>query len=355
MSGQSLRWSFLVATYKRPDVLRICLKLAAGQTRPPSEIVVVDASDGWEASRDACVADLATARFEGRLQYVAAERRSLTAQRNQGLKLVRGDVVFLFDDDSLMFPDCAAEILRVYEAFPEAAGVRASEVTTPPVSLDGAGAVKPSGYTGWAGGLRDLPAARWALRNVLMQDAALHFIPYRGWKDHAVSAGRDTVGLQASPERLFPGFTMTFRRRAMEGLEFDSALSFYAAGEDLDFTYRVGEVGPLFVAESARVYHHQAASGRLPRGTVITLGLLNMAYFLRKHSGPRLDANRRAYFARLARRSVAELLKDSLSRRWTLPQFRGVIKAAKLAPAVFALDDATAEERYRTLQQSLIE
>ncbi len=36
-------------------------------------------------------------------------------QRNQAMELVRADIVFLIDDDSFMYDDCAAEILAVYE------------------------------------------------------------------------------------------------------------------------------------------------------------------------------------------------------------------------------------------------
>ena len=37
------RYSLLIATYDRPDALRMCLRLAATQTVPPSQIVVVGA------------------------------------------------------------------------------------------------------------------------------------------------------------------------------------------------------------------------------------------------------------------------------------------------------------------------
>jgi hypothetical protein len=42
--------------------------------------------------------------------------------------------VFLFDDDSLMYPDCAAEIMRVYDADTgrSVVGVNATNVAVPP-------------------------------------------------------------------------------------------------------------------------------------------------------------------------------------------------------------------------------
>src|SRR5262249_35850014 len=65
---------------------------------------------------------------------VQAQRRSGTVQRNQGIRLARADVVFLIDDDSLMYPNCAEEVMRLYDADTGeiVAGVMASEEPTPP-------------------------------------------------------------------------------------------------------------------------------------------------------------------------------------------------------------------------------
>ena len=69
-----------------------------------------------------------------RWHYVKAERRSSTSQRNQGVRAASTDVVFLCDDDSLMYPDCAAEIMRVYDADSgrSVVGVNATNVAVPP-------------------------------------------------------------------------------------------------------------------------------------------------------------------------------------------------------------------------------
>jgi len=43
--NQPLSWAVVIATYQREKILPQCLKLAIGQTRQPSEVIVVDASD----------------------------------------------------------------------------------------------------------------------------------------------------------------------------------------------------------------------------------------------------------------------------------------------------------------------
>jgi len=355
MSSGAPGYSLLIATYNRPDVLRLCLSLASAQTVPPLQMVVVDASDGWEASRDACLETVRAAGYRGEFVYQKAVERSLTTQRNQALRVATSDILFLFDDDSLMYPECAERILEVYATFPGAAGVRASAARSPPIALDGAGATKLTGLQpgSKAERLLNLPGARWLFEKVAMQNVEQHFIPYEGWSEWAIPPSElERVG--AAPERLFQGFLMTFRRSAIEGLVFEEAFTAYAAGEDLDFTYRAGKRGPLLAAKGALVYHHQAARGRLARDVVITLGLLNQAYCLRKHSGPNLAVNVRRFRVLMVRRFFAEAVKDLLSRRWTLPQVRGMLRAARGAPGVFAADPAEAESLHQARQRALI-
>jgi cellulose synthase/poly-beta-1,6-N-acetylglucosamine synthase-like glycosyltransferase len=115
-------------------VLSRCFALGAAQTRPPLEIIVVDASPGWENTRERVLREIASLWPGIRWHYVEAERRSSASQRNQGVRAASADVVFLLDDDSLMYPDCAAEIMRVYDADSgrSVVGVNATNVAVPP-------------------------------------------------------------------------------------------------------------------------------------------------------------------------------------------------------------------------------
>ena len=112
----SLSWSIVVATYRREKILPMALNFAVRQTRPPNEIVVVDASENWEATRDLILSTIAVEHPEIRWVYAEAEYRSSTLQRNQGVLLATSEVLFLIDDDSMMYPDCAERIMEVYEA-----------------------------------------------------------------------------------------------------------------------------------------------------------------------------------------------------------------------------------------------
>ena len=133
-TAAALTWALVIATYNRPRLLREALRLALDQTRPPAEIVVVDASKDLEASRNAILSTLRPHELGVRYQHVAAEVTSTALQRNQGLQLCSANIVFLFDDDSPMHADCAESILSVYEADSDrqVAGVQAAVVKESP-------------------------------------------------------------------------------------------------------------------------------------------------------------------------------------------------------------------------------
>jgi hypothetical protein len=109
-----------------------------------------------------------------RWHYVEADRRSSASQRNQGVRAASTDVVFLFDDDSLMYADCAAEIMRVYDADSgrSVVGVNATNVGVPPDASPGSAASVPTEFkTAKNYG----HAARWVRRHLRADDI---FIPY---------------------------------------------------------------------------------------------------------------------------------------------------------------------------------
>src|SRR6516162_7553837 len=163
MPANPLTWALVVATYMREDVLPRCLRLGAAQTRPPLEIIVVDSSPGWKITRERVLREIAPLWPGIRWHYVEAERRSSASQRNQGVRAASADVVFLFDDDSLMYPNCAAEIMRVYDADigRSVVGVNATNVAVPPDASPGSQA---SARTEFKTAKNYGPVARWVRR-----------------------------------------------------------------------------------------------------------------------------------------------------------------------------------------------
>lgn len=108
----TLSYDVIIATRNRPEALLLSLPLLLDQTRKPASIVVVDSSDDPEQNRKTVEDIAAKAPFP--VKYIHSGP-GLTYQRNIGLGHVSSDVILFPDDDSLLFPDSAEELMKVYE------------------------------------------------------------------------------------------------------------------------------------------------------------------------------------------------------------------------------------------------
>lgn len=358
MSG----WSLCIATLNRRDALLATLGYALAQSRPPAQIVVVDASEDWQQTRalaEALVAERGGA-LPVRLDYGTSAVRSSATQRNTGIGRCTEDVVFLLDDDSFLYPDCAERIMAVYEADTgrQVAGVAARLVPGLPPAAGSAPLPqkKRSGRTGGGGGLRGrvigTRLGRWFNRRILFQNMNELFIRYDGLRQGPVPA--TLAGQTVVPVSFMPGSAMTVRREVAEREPFDTALRFYAAFEDLDATYRYARHGLLLQAPEAKLHHFEAAGGRMKRKKVIVFQLFNMLVFLKRHAADP-EAWLPEYRSMLRRRLLGEFLKDLLSGRLGFPQAAGVVTVMRRWRQVWAQDRAALDDWYPGFQKAIID
>jgi len=347
MAGPALTWSLVIATYNRGTALRRCVGSALGQTRPPREVIVVDASTNWEENEAFALQPVRASHPEIRWEYEPARVRSLTIQRNQGLEKATTNVLFLIDDDSYMYPDCAAEILSIYEADPgcAVAGVGATLLDRPP--SDDESPVDESQTRATARGR--------SLRRLLVRpfDVEALLLPYdECYPDRPIPPAVQSLG--AIRCRYLHGMRMTYRREFIQKERFDDFLQRYAAGEDLDTSYRVSRHGALVAAPRARIYHAQDPAARLTRYTRNTLGLLNLAvlYRLKGHDpGAMLET----YGRRVRGRLSAEVLRDLARGRLRLPCTRAAWNALVLLDRIRDMDATSLRAWYLEYQRELVE
>ena len=343
-NGRRLSWALVIPTYNREEVLLRCLRLATKQTRPPTEIVVIDASTDWSKCKERVERELVPLHGDITWKYRQARARSSAIQRNQGIAEATTDVVFLIDDDSLMYPDCAEKIMEVYEVDVDEAiiGVGATHVPAAPDSDDGAdsefGTTKSYGL-----------AAKF-VRKVLRADDI--FVPYdREWRHRPIP---DPV--QRLPiERwwLAAGWGMTFRRSVCLREPFEEVLLYYAAGEDADMSYRATRHGAYVCRLDAALCHIGARGGRLPSTTLSTLQALNTLVVHRIHTTD-VGRSRRLERGLMARRALIALVKDMQNRRFELPSARGWLRGYRMVDEVFDRDAAQLRAWYPDFQRTLL-
>jgi GT2 family glycosyltransferase len=101
--------SVAVITYERPEFVARCLDRLLAQTRPPSEIVVIDSSPGRRTEQ----------LIGGRYPTVAYLRSdagagAMATARNLGYRSTRGEVLAFIDDDAFAEPEWLERLLPPY-------------------------------------------------------------------------------------------------------------------------------------------------------------------------------------------------------------------------------------------------
>jgi len=110
MSAQTPSVSVIVVTYRRAGQLATCLEHLGRQTRPPEEILVVDASPDNETS------EMLATRFPEVVSLRnPAGLGTMATSRAIGLDHARGEIIAYVDDDAYADPDWLAELVLPYE------------------------------------------------------------------------------------------------------------------------------------------------------------------------------------------------------------------------------------------------
>lgn len=97
----------VIPAFNESESIERCLKAAICQTHPFDEIIVVDNN-----STDDTV-EIAE-QFDG-VKVITEDRQGVTYSRDTGFDAVESDIIGRIDADSLLDPDWAEEVLRIFE------------------------------------------------------------------------------------------------------------------------------------------------------------------------------------------------------------------------------------------------
>jgi glycosyltransferase involved in cell wall biosynthesis len=103
----------VIATCNRAHYLGEALDSVLGQTVPPAQVIVVN--DGSTDSTDAVLE-----RYGERIEVINQENGGKSRALNRAMPKVRGEYLWIFDDDDIALPQNLERHLAVLEAHPEA-------------------------------------------------------------------------------------------------------------------------------------------------------------------------------------------------------------------------------------------
>ena len=110
-----MKFSIVIPTYNRADIIAKSLDSIYSQTYQDWEIIVVD-----NASTDNTAGVIAKYLSKGKLRYIVNDKNyERSYSRNKGMRLAKGDFVSLLDSDDVLYPDCLQKAADFSTANPE--------------------------------------------------------------------------------------------------------------------------------------------------------------------------------------------------------------------------------------------
>lgn len=209
-----MKFSVLICTYNRPDLLAQCLEaLICRTTEKPDEIVVVNGGD----ERSDHVVETAkgkalSVKGAGQgidIKLIKTVNKNLAASRNVGLPHCTGDIVAMTDDDAEVFPNWVTQLKRLHAEHPEAGVIGGAVV----------------------GANSDSFISRLADQVTFSSPAEARYV------------------------RTLPGVNVSYKRAVVDGVGPQDETLF--RGEDVDYNWRVKRLGyEVYYDPSVRVLHH---------------------------------------------------------------------------------------------------
>ena len=209
-----MKFSVLICTYNRPDLLAQCLEaLISRTTEKPDEIVVVNGGDERSdevvetAKGKALSAKKAGQGIE--IKLIKTVNKNLAASRNVGLPHCTGDIVAMTDDDAEVFPDWVTHLKRLHAEHPEAGVIGGAVV----------------------GANSDSFISRLADQVTFSSPAEARYV------------------------RTLPGVNVSYKRAVVDGVGAQDETLF--RGEDVDYNWRAKLLGyEVYYDPSVCVLHH---------------------------------------------------------------------------------------------------
>ena len=203
------RFSVLICTYNRPELLAQCLEaLVCHTTEKPDQIVIVN---GGDERADEVVKSVTRKRAAVGIEItlVRTINQNLATSRNVGLPYCTGDIVAMTDDDAEVFPDWVTQLKRLHAAHKEA-GVIGGRVV---------------------GASADSLISRLADVVTFSSPAAAGYV------------------------RTLPGVNVSYKRKVVDAIGPQDEKLF--RGEDVDYNWRAKLLGyQVYYDPSVRVLHH---------------------------------------------------------------------------------------------------
>ena len=225
--------SVIVCTKDRPDDLSRCLHSIRGQSIRPDELIIVDASNGNETER---LFQNWSGESSIELRYIRSKPH-LTYQRNLGVDSSRGELIFFFDDDTILDDRYLENISGLFLRY----------------DIGGASGVCEDVFK-----LTLIKRYFSKLFMLTRFDGVLNRVQPSGFPTWAPNI------LSTTTVECLQGGCPSYRREVFSEFRFDEEILTRGGFEDVDFSYRISRKYKLVQTPKAKVFHKRSLKSRIP-------------------------------------------------------------------------------------------
>lgn len=251
-----MKISIIIPTYSRAKALERCIKSILQQTHLPDEIIIID--DG-ELKKLPFLEEFVSKGIN--YVYKKKKKKGVVDSRNIGSDIANGDIVFLLEDDVVLFPDYVEQIIKVYEKFPDVKGV--------------------------GGVIAEKKSKNWLAEIYSYFFLLSSFRPAR-----VLPSGFDTFDFsekkisKLQQVEFLAGGVCSFKKEVFKEFKFSMKYqdkTGYAQGEDREFGFRVSRKYKLMLNPEAKVYHFREPKAKLEARRRTRNFILSRFIFFKEH------------------------------------------------------------------------
>lgn len=251
-----MKLSVIVPTRNRVADLRAFVPTLVAQSVTPDELIVVDSGD-VPGIREVLRELLAGSGIS--LVYAHSDP-STSLQRNIGIDLSSGDILFFFDDDIELEPDYIERTLECFKLHrtPPVGGVMGTQTNAP-----------------YAGLAREIIYGAFELTHWTRSDKAKLY--KSGGVRYCVKPS------QVVDVPVCYGCCMAFKKECFDTERFAEFLPGYTLNEDVELSYRISRKWTLLQTPFARVLHKVSSVSRESIPDTVSRLIFAKYWFVRRH------------------------------------------------------------------------
>lgn len=230
-----MKISLLIPTKNREKELEHALNSVFSQTRIPDELVLIDDGNLTQEWRDRVIGSKIP------LQYVKKDQPGTVRSRNLGIQIAEGDIVTQLDDDVELAPNYFEVIEKIFENDTDK-------------KIGGVGTFIEHEEEGFMRKLKNFLERIFFIRGDEGQ-----VLPTM-WNTFVEKRPAGMV-----PVEWLPGCSVTFRKEALVGHQYETSFIDYGYGEDLVFSYQIYQKGrfTLMLTGETSLKHFHTPTARM--------------------------------------------------------------------------------------------